>query len=108
MTILARVRRVVFGPPKDVSEPHTFSLSNIAMTVFWFRRRRKDPSWARHLPAHVIAAALCVLILVVTVIQKFLEGGRLTLLITAALIGCCFAVRQQYRAVVAARRPGRP
>src|SRR3982750_4123727 len=74
----------------------TFSLSNIAMTVFWFRRRKKDRSWARHLPAHVIAAGLCVLILGVTVIQKFLEGGWLTLVITAGLIAFCFAVRRHY------------
>ena len=78
----------------------TFSLSNIAMTVFWLRRRSKDPSWARHLPAHVAAAALCLLILVVTVTQKFLEGGWLTLVITAALIAFCFAVRRHYRVVV--------
>src|SRR6476620_3020200 len=31
----------------------TFSLSNIAMTRFWIRARKEDPSWARHLPAHV-------------------------------------------------------
>jgi amino acid transporter len=78
----------------------TFSLSNIAMTVFWFRRRRSDPSWARHLPAHIAAAALCLVILIVTVIQKFLEGGWLTLVITAGLIGFCFAVRRHYRDVV--------
>ena len=41
----------------------TFSLSNIAMTVFWLRRRRSDPKWLRHLPAHVAAALLCLLIL---------------------------------------------
>ena len=40
----------------------------------------------------MIAAGLCVLILVVTVIQKFTEGGWLTLVITAGLIGFCFAV----------------
>jgi hypothetical protein len=80
----------------------TFSMSNIAMTVFWWRRRAKDPSWARHLPAHIAAAALCVLILVVTVIQKFLEGGWLTLVITAGLIAFCFAVRSHYRVVVGA------
>ena len=80
----------------------TFSLSNIAMTVFWIRRRRDDPSWARHLPAHVAAAGLCVLILVTTVIQKFTEGGWLTLVITVGLIGFCFAVRQHYRVVVRA------
>jgi hypothetical protein len=80
----------------------TFSLSNIAMTVFWFRRRSKDPSWARHVPAHVAAALLCLSILVVTVIQKFLEGGWLTIVITAGLIAFCFAVRRHYRAVVSA------
>jgi hypothetical protein len=42
------------------------------------------------------------LILVVTVIQKFLEGGWLTLLITAGLISFCFAVRRHYRTVVGA------
>src|SRR5262249_1555859 len=36
----------------------TFSLSNIAMSVFWIRRRREEPEWARHLPAHLLAAAL--------------------------------------------------
>src|SRR6266540_1336280 len=78
----------------------TFSLSNISMTVFWFRRRGREPHWARHLPAHVAAALLCLLILVVTVIQKFVEGGWLTLLITAGLIMFCFAVKRHYRTVV--------
>jgi amino acid transporter len=78
----------------------TFSLSNIAMTVYWVRRRKVDPTWARHLPAHVLAAALCLLILGVTVVQKFLEGGWLTLAITAGLIAFCFAVRRHYRLVV--------
>jgi amino acid transporter len=78
----------------------TFSLSNIAMTVHWVRRRKQDPSWARHLPAHLAAAGLCVLILVVTIIQKFLEGGWLTLAVTAALILFCFAVKRHYRLVL--------
>jgi hypothetical protein len=78
----------------------TFSLSNIAMTVYWVRRRKQDPTWARHLPAHLLASALCLLILTVTVAQKFLEGGWLTLAITAGLVGFCFAVRRHYRLVV--------
>jgi hypothetical protein len=78
----------------------TFSLSNIAMTVHWVRRRKHDPRWARHLPAHLAAAGLCVLILVVTIIQKFLEGGWLTLAVTAALILFCFAVKRHYRLVL--------
>jgi hypothetical protein len=69
------------------------------MTVFWVRRRKQDPTWARHLPAHLLAAALCLLILTVTIAQKFLEGGWLTLAITAGLIGFCFAVRRHYQQV---------
>jgi amino acid transporter len=74
----------------------TFSLSNIAMSVFWYRRRREDPTWAKHLPAHVVAAVLCVTILVVTIIEKLLEGAWLTLLITSFLIALCFAVKRHY------------
>jgi amino acid transporter len=82
----------------------TFSLSNIAMTVFWIRRRKTERSWARHLPAHMLAATLCVLILVVTVIEKFLEGAWLTLLITCALISFCFSVKRHYGLVAKAIR----
>jgi hypothetical protein len=77
----------------------TFSLSNIAMTVFWIRRRKTERRWSRHLPAHVVAAALCLLILVVTVKEKFLDGGWLTLLITSGLVALCFAVKHHYRLV---------
>lgn len=82
----------------------TFSLSNLAMSVFWVRRRKSEKQWARHLPAHVIATLLCVLVLAVTVTTKFLEGGWLTLLITALLIGFCFLVKRHYSRVVLALR----
>lgn len=80
----------------------TFSLSNIAMSVFWIRRRQTDERWARHLVAHLVAATLCVVILVVTVIEKLLEGGWLTLLITSGLIASCFAVKRHYGLVAKA------
>ncbi|MCC6555398.1 MAG: APC family permease [Polyangiaceae bacterium] len=82
----------------------TFSLSNIAMSVFWVRHRKDDPTWARHLPAHVLAALLCLIILVVTVVEKFGEGGWLTVLITAGLTLVCFAVKRHYSRVVRAIR----
>jgi len=82
----------------------TFSLSNVAMAVFWVRRRRTEPRWARHLPAHLAAAALCLTVLAVTVKEKFLEGGWLTLVLTAGLAAFCFAVRRHYGLVVRAVR----
>ncbi|MFO0588491.1 MAG: APC family permease [Polyangiaceae bacterium] len=80
----------------------TFSLSNIAMTLFWWKRRKEEADWARHLPAHVLAATLCVLILGVTVYEKFGEGGWLTVVITSALTLVCFAVKRHYGVVVRA------
>lgn len=82
----------------------TFTLSNVAMTLHWVRKRREDPSWVRHLPAHVLAAILCVTILGITIFEKFREGGWLTLVITAALTAFCFLVKRHYTAVVRAIR----
>jgi hypothetical protein len=72
------------------------------MTAFWIRHRKQDPSWARHLPAHVLAALLCVTILIITVVEKLAAGGWLTLLITSALAAGCLLVRRHYRLVVRA------
>src|SRR5262249_2293624 len=68
------------------------------------RHRKDDPSWARHLPAHVLATLLCVTILAITVFEKFIDGGWLTLLITAALTVFCFLVKRHYHLVVRAIR----
>src|SRR3954469_11457122 len=35
MTILARVRRVVFGPAKDVNEPHAFHKLSLIAFLAW-------------------------------------------------------------------------
>jgi amino acid transporter len=82
----------------------TFSLSNIAMTVYWVRQRAKDASWWRHLPAHVLASALCLLILAITTIEKFTEGGWLTIVITSGLTVTCLFIKRHYAQVVAAIR----
>jgi hypothetical protein len=42
---------------------------------------------------------LCATILVVTVSEKFLEGGWVTLVVTLGLVGVCLAIRAHYRAV---------
>ena len=77
----------------------TFSLSNLGMCRFWVRHRHKDPHWRRHLPVHVIGLILCVSILALTCVEKFLEGGWVTLVITLALIGLCETIQFYYRRV---------
>ncbi|HEX2672367.1 MAG TPA: hypothetical protein VHM25_15910, partial [Polyangiaceae bacterium] len=82
----------------------TFSLSNLAMARFWIRHRTEHPDWKRHLFAHLVALVLCATILVITVLEKFVEGGWLTLLVTMALVVACFAIKRHYGSVVGALR----
>jgi amino acid transporter len=83
----------------------TFSLSNLAMARFWIRHRKEHAAeWVKHLFAHALALALCATILVITIFEKFIEGGWLTLLVTAVLIVVCFAIKRHYSAVVRALR----
>jgi amino acid transporter len=80
----------------------TFSLSNLAMLKFWVQHRAEHHGWAKHLVAHLLALALCATILVITVIEKFTEGGWVTLLVTTLLIVACLLIKRHYRLVVGA------
>jgi amino acid transporter len=82
----------------------TFSLSNIGMSRHWIQKRKTDPSWARHLPAHLLAATLCLTILGITIFEKFADGGWLTLLITVGVTGASFLIKQHYGLVIRAIR----
>jgi len=83
----------------------TFSLSNLAMSKLWISRRKTEAGALKHLPAHIIALALCVTILGVTVYEKFREGGWLTLVVTSAVVAVCFYIKRHYEAVrIALRR----
>ncbi len=73
-----------------------FSLSQLGMSVHYIRCRREERDWKRQLPVHLVAFLLCFTILVVTVREKFLEGGWITLLITGGLISLCLLIRRHY------------
>lgn len=77
----------------------TFSLSQAAMCRYWLRERTRQKDWARHIAIHVIGLVLCLSILVVSVTEKFLEGGWVTLAITALVVLACFWIRKHYRNV---------
>jgi len=76
----------------------TFSLSMLGMCGFWWRRRGTPSPWRRRLALFLTALLLCATILAVTVTEKFLEGGWLTLLITGLVIALAALVRRHYRA----------
>jgi len=77
----------------------TFSLSETGMVRYWFMHRKKYPDWYRKITIHIIGLTLCVSILVVNILEKFTEGGWITLLITSGLIGLCFFIKKHYLGV---------
>lgn len=76
----------------------TFSLSMSGMLRAWWRRHG-HPLRSRRLAAFGIGLALCATILVITVLEKFEQGGWLTLAVTGGLVALCFVVRRHYRGV---------
>jgi amino acid transporter len=85
----------------------TFSLSQAAMIRYWLQER-KTPipadvkpahSWRNQLAVHGIGLLLCFTILIVNVVEKFKEGGWVTLAVTAAVVTLCFLIRQHYEHV---------
>jgi amino acid transporter len=77
----------------------TFSLSEMGMVRYWIRERARYPDWYKHIVIHVIGLTLCLSILTVSVVEKFSQGGWITLLVTAALIGLCLLIKRHYAGV---------
>jgi hypothetical protein len=78
----------------------TFSLSMIGMCRHWWQARGSNPLWRRRFTLFAFGALMCLLILCVTVYEKFKEGGYVTLVVTGLLVLVCFGTRRYYRAVV--------
>lgn len=77
----------------------TFSLSLLGLCVYWLRVRKDKAMWLRKFITAAVGFIVCAAILVVTTIEKFTDGGWLTVVITACTIGFCFLVREHYRKV---------
>jgi amino acid transporter len=77
----------------------TFSLSLLGLTVYWIRSRKTKPMWWRKLILSLVGFIVCFSILIITLVEKFTEGGWLTVLITACVIAFCFVVRKHYKEV---------
>jgi len=77
----------------------TFTLSELGMSRFFIKNRRTEPHWKKHLPVHLTGLSLCLTILIITSLEKFMVGGWLTLLITALVIVLCYMTRRHYNKV---------
>ncbi len=77
----------------------TFSISEFGMSRFFIKNRKKEVKWKRHVSIHLTGLALCLTILMVTIFEKFTEGGWLTLVITSIIIIVCHFIRRHYAKV---------
>ncbi len=77
----------------------TFTMTETAMCRMWFGDRAKRPDWKGKISIHVLGLVMCGTILLVTVHEKFSEGGWLTLLATGAVVAACLWIRGHYRSV---------
>jgi amino acid transporter len=75
----------------------TFSLTEFGMARFFIKNRQADVAWARHCFIHIIGLIVCLTVLCVTLYEKFLEGGWITLLITGVVVGTCSLIRNHYQ-----------
>ncbi|MFT3692242.1 MAG: APC family permease [Kofleriaceae bacterium] len=75
----------------------TFTLSNVAMIRHAAHTR--EGNWKRAIFVHSLAATVCGMILVITLVEKFSEGGWITATITAAIVILCIGIRRHYRNV---------
>lgn len=74
----------------------TFSLSMLAMLIHSVRSKSIDGGHVGHVALFTLGLVLCVTILVITIIEKFLLGGWVTLVVTGSVIGLAFLIRRHY------------
>jgi amino acid transporter len=79
----------------------TFSLSMFAMARHVHKTRGSREHWKKRLTIFVVGFALCFTILCITVVEKFPQGGYVTLFVTGAVVVACMVINRHYRTVFA-------
>jgi len=75
----------------------TFSLSQLGMVKHWWQVRATDTTWRKKICINGIGLLLTGGILILLCVVKFDEGGWVTLLVTGAIVGLSFWVKNHYR-----------
>ena len=74
----------------------TFSLSLAGMSIYWWRNRGVEQHWVWRLALSGVGFTVTAGILVVLIVEKFGQGGWVTVLITSMVIAACLLVRRHY------------
>jgi amino acid transporter len=74
----------------------TFSLSLLGLSVHWWRDRRNIRTWKSKIALSLLGLTVTGSILLVTLVEKFSEGGWVTVLITGLVVGFCLFIKNHY------------
>jgi amino acid transporter len=77
----------------------TFSLSMIAMLVYWIKQPAEGSVRFRRLALFGFGALMCITILGITIWEKFAVGGWITLAVTGGCVSLCLLTNYYYRRV---------
>ncbi len=72
----------------------TFTLSLFGLCRYWWEQRQHQLHWRRRLLLSMTGLLITGFILAVLVVEKFMQGGWVTLLITGSVMGLCFPVHR--------------
>ena len=76
----------------------TFTLSLLGLVRYWWLHR-SEGRWLLRILLSLLGLVVCGSILIVTTVEKFAEGGWITLIITGLVIGIGLAIRRHYTLV---------
>ena len=79
----------------------TFSLSLLGLCIYWWRKRKSDARWSYRFVFSGFGLAVTSGILVVTTVEKFGEGGWVTVVITSLVVALCVGIHRHYDEVKA-------
>jgi amino acid transporter len=74
----------------------TFSMSLLGLSIYWLRSRHSKKYWLRKLLTSGLGFIVCFGILIVTIFEKFYEGGWITLLITSVFVVIGLIIKNMY------------
>jgi len=77
----------------------TFSMSLLGLCIYWWQHRHQDARWRHRLLLSLAGLIVAASILFVTLIEKFTDGGWMTVLITGTVIAFCLLNRGHYTSI---------
>src|SRR6185503_415269 len=77
----------------------TFSMSLLGLCIYWWKHRGQDQRWRHRLALSAGGLLVTGSILLITLTEKFTEGGWMTVLITGTVIGFCLLNHTHYAGI---------